>query len=616
MKHIISIGINKANGLTPLGAAVSGAKDFVQWGESQGYSTSLFTDEIKNVSQSEIFDEINKIIEAKNCEKIIIFFSGHGILKSPSQEIWLLSNAKTNPNESINLTGSIDNARTSGIPYIVFISDACRVLPNELQFTGNGSVIFPICDDTDQDCAIDVLYATRPGNPALEQNSINNSKKFGLFTKTIIDILNGTFPELIKAQNTGDSLTNYYDLSSLNSNLGYKNLTTGKWQINTINSEDSIKSIVAEKARNISISLKQNPDIRIQYQNPKPSLAEFDDGTAKKLLLSKTNQVTDKISTDKLIVEGVQDHLDNGLSPYDTNNKSFKSILQNFEAIPQSLNMYNLKSNLVKNSELIYDSRGRESFKTQTGFTIVGTKIKDIFVNGDKQIFLENNKQQIRIHPNPNFNSALIILENGYSIPVAILEGYIGTLVFEKNKLLTINYTPSRNSYKYHFFEQNENKINFVRAFIASAANEGFDYSKTFRNEFNEDGYMNYGNAGSYLRQEKSLDPSLGLYAVYAYRQEGKFKEIQSVYKYIKEENGNTIFFDVVMLAEKLPEERQRIAPFCPMISLGWAYRQRFEKYLHPSITEAANFLVPSLWTTFDKKGTEIIKRLFNENKI
>ena len=124
MKHILSIGINNTNGLTILGAAVSGAQDFDKWGKSQGYSTTLLTDETKPISQSQIFDEINKIVTARNCETLIVFFSGHGILKSPSQEVWLLSNAKNNPNESINLTGSIDNARTTGLPYIVFICDA------------------------------------------------------------------------------------------------------------------------------------------------------------------------------------------------------------------------------------------------------------------------------------------------------------------------------------------------------------------------------------------------------------------------------------------------------------------------------------------------------------
>jgi hypothetical protein len=222
MKHIISIGIDNSNGLTPLGAAVSGAKEFALWGRSQGYTTDLFVDETRRVTQSEIFDKINEIVDSRTCDQLIVFFAGHGILRSPSQEIWLLSNARGNPNESINLTGSIDNARTSGIPYIVFISDACRVLPNELQFTGNGSVIFPIIDDTDQDCAVDILYATRPGNPALEHNSKSNAKKFGLFTQALLEILKGNYPELIKANPTGNDLISYYNLDDLYANRNYK----------------------------------------------------------------------------------------------------------------------------------------------------------------------------------------------------------------------------------------------------------------------------------------------------------------------------------------------------------------------------------------------------------
>lgn len=620
MKHIISIGIDKAKGLIPLGAAVSGANEFVEWGKSQGYSTSLFIDDGKNVSQSEIFDEVNNVIENKNCEKLIIFFSGHGVLKSPSQEIWLLSNAAINPNESINLTGSIDYARTSGIPYIVFISDACRVLPTELSFTGNGSEIFPIRDDSDQDCYIDVLYATRPGNPALEQNSKNNSKKFGLLTQTIVEILKGNYPELIKVQNNKHSLIDFYDSDNLKVNISYKSLSTGKWYINTINSESSIKSIVREKARKISLKLEQSPDIRIQYQNPKPSLAEFDDGTAKNLLLSTYSEVTDGTSSDEHIVEDIQYHIKDSSyfeynSQYYGNNKNFRSILEDSNAISPMFSIDHLESNLIKNSELIYDSKGRESFETQTGFTIIGLEIKDLLANCDKQIFSENNNQQIRMFPIENSNSALIILKNGNSIPVAILNGYIGTLVFDKNQLLTVNYTPSRNNHKYNSFKRNENKINFVRAFVASAANEGLDYSKTFRNEFIEGGRFNYSDAGSYLRQEKSIDPSLGLYAVYAYMQEGKFKEIKSVYRYMQMEDGNMIF-DVAMLSNMLKNERGKLAPFCPMIAIGWAYRQKFEHFLHTGIVKASNFLVPSLWTTFDKEGTEILVRLFSENQI
>lgn len=378
--------------------------------------------------------------------------------------------------------------------------------------------------------------------------------------------------------------------------------------------EYPLKIIVSKKARDISVTLNQSPDIRIQHQNTKPYLSKFDDNTAKNLLLDANKEVKSGKKFDSDIPDRIQHNLEFGLKSINIENQSFKSILEDLGPFPGEFDAYNINSSLINNAEKIFDSKGRENFETQTGFTIVGNEIADVVVSNDiRDRFFENNREQIRIYPDEFISSALIVLRNGQSIPIAILKGYIGTLVFDKNRLLTINYTPTRNSYKYRDFEENEKEIKFVRAFIASAANEGFDYQKTFENEFNEDGGMRYDNPGSFLRREKSLDPSLGLYAVYAYMQAGKINDVKSVYRYMREESDNMLF-DVAMLSGKLKTENNRLAPFCPMLSLGWAYRNRFEEYLHPQLIEASNSLVPNLWTTFDPNGTELITRLFKEN--
>lgn len=619
MKNVISIGINNVNGLHPLRAAASGAIEFDGWAKSQGYSTNLFTDDNDNqVRINDIFDSINNIIEQRSCEQLIIFFSGHGILQSPSQEIWLLSNAKNNPNESINLTGSIDYARTSGIPYIVFISDACRILPMELQLTGNGSVIFPICEDTEQECAIDILYGTRPGNPANEYSSTVNIKKFGLFTQSILEILNGEYTRLIlNGHGGGYLLASYYDSNQLKLDLNYKSLSQGNWYITTIGIEYPLKSILNNKANSISITLNQSPDIRIQHQNTKPYISKFDDYTAKSLVLNSKKDIEFGKQFDSKNFEKIQNDLVFRLDNNENLNfRSARFIPQYLDSFSTNLEDKKNSSSLIKNAKKIFNSKGRESFETQTGFTIVGNKIEDIIVNEDKkERFYDNNTDQIRIYQDDSISSALIVLNNGHSIPIAILNGYIGTLVFDKNRLLTINYTPSKNNYKYQSFKENEKKIKFVRAFIASAANEGFDYKNTFKNEFNKDGRMRYDNAGSFLRREKSIDPSLGLYAVYAFMQAGKINDVKSVYNYMREESDKMLF-DVAMLSGMLKVEYKRLAPFCPMLSLGWAYRNRFEEFLHPKLQEASSFLVPNLWTTFDVNGTEILKTLFKSNII
>ncbi|MEB2777461.1 caspase family protein [Algoriphagus sp. D3-2-R+10] len=625
MKFVISIGVNNVKGLPTLGAAASGAIEFDTWAKSQGYKTKIFTDlEDTQVSQNDIFNEINRIVEEKTCEMLIIFFSGHGILRSPNQEVWLLSNAKNNPNESINLTGSIDYARTTGIPYIVFISDACRILPAELQFTGNGSVIFPIYDDNNHECAIDVLYATRPGSPANEYNSLVNSEKFGLFTQSILEILNGKYPETIWPKLEGESnLLNFYDANSLIKDSKYKQLKNGEWVIDTVKMENPLKSIVKKKASDINITLYQNPDIRIQHQSPKPYLSRFDDSEAKNLIL-----VTTKLLQNQ---KGVQNQkglhhedeeiffetIDRGSgSGSKKSKKAFKeSAFKKRMSSVEKIQMLEGNPRLLKNAEIIHKSNKKNIYKIHTGFTIVGTKIADVLVRGNnRRLSFENDRQEVRVDHNES-KSALLILENGQSIPVAILEDFIGTVVFHKDRLLTINYTPCEGSYRYYEFEDNREKINLVRSYIASAANEGFDYQKAFENEFTETGHIKYDNPGSFLRMEKSLDPSLGLYAVYAYMQAGKIKDINSVFKYMNNESEDLIF-DVAMLSGNLNLENVKLAPFCPMLSLGWAYRNRFEQYLLPDILEASKHLEPNLWTTFNENGTDLISKLFKQNKI
>lgn len=54
------------------------------------------------------------------------------------------------------------------------------------------------------------------------------------------------------------------------------------------------------------------------------------------------------------------------------------------------------------------------------------------------------------------------------------------------------------------------------RNLVAIAANNGFNYEDAFKKiDFAK---LGYDDAGSFLRYGKALDPSLGLYAAYAFR--------------------------------------------------------------------------------------------------
>ena len=90
---------------------------------------------------------------------------------------------------------------------------------------------------------------------------------------------------------------------------------------------------------------------------------------------------------------------------------------------------------------------------------------------------------------------------------LAVLPGFIGTIVVEDNRVVTVNYTPSRYTEKYCEYIQVKEEVDKRRAFVAVAALNG-----SFRIADNQ-----AFEGARYLRMLKSLDPTLGLYAAYAY---------------------------------------------------------------------------------------------------
>src|SRR5262249_28533899 len=123
-------------------------------------------------------------------DQLLVYFAGHGILKSAYWEQWLLSDANNDPNEAVNLESSIKYGRNSRIPHLVFVSDACRSLttdPNLSQV--DGSIIFPTKPPqrTQKRPEVDTFYATAPGDTSLEVPAPQASGAYrALFTEVLL----------------------------------------------------------------------------------------------------------------------------------------------------------------------------------------------------------------------------------------------------------------------------------------------------------------------------------------------------------------------------------------------------------------------------------------------
>jgi hypothetical protein len=111
------------------------------------------------------------------------------------------------------------------------------------------------------------------------------------------------------------------------------------------------------------------------------------------------------------------------------------------------------------------------------------------------------------------------------------------------------------------------------------------------------------------VRVAKGLDPTLGLYASYAYSEADLREEIISILRFMKDDLGSNLF-DVAMLARKIssaPPFEIPVVPFCPMLTQGWNLLRARNILLPPALADAQDDLEGGLWTTFNPRRTQFI---------
>jgi hypothetical protein len=552
-KAAVIIGVDKTGGgLTKLNAAASGAEALAAWARGEKFEVELITDKNNgSVSISQIKASIRKFVDPPVYSQLIIYFAGHGILGGPNLEVWLLSGAPNDTNEAVNVRSSIELARACPFAHIVFVSDACRSAPTGLLTNVVGSDIFPNRPWPNTSPEIDRFYATVPGNPAYEvpaQEAITSYR--GLFTSCIIDGLTNEQEQVVEM---------------------WADPPPKRWVIPSWTLRAYLTKAVPQAAAKVSIALNQPIQVIVE-SHPPACLVECP--APKKRLLVEAQ------------------------APKDYNIYAPKgAVAAALEGGPKDLRMADAINRLLS-------AKGRESFETRTGFTIVGTNVRRaIAYNRDIDIFVENGANQVRVHGDNDAKaskSLLLEFESGSGTIVAILSGFIGTIVVEDERVVNVNYIPSRGAKFYQGYLDEIDQIERIRAYIAIAAREGiFDVKP--------DSAIDTAN---YLRQYKSLDPTLGIYAAYAYSQVGAIHSVRSVHSYMAE-NG-PVPFDVTLLARLFPDDGNinsgNVAPFCPMLTQGWALLGPYLPRLQAEIQEARRHLVPSLWTTLQPKGLNLLR--------
>ena len=125
------------------------------------------------------------------------------------------------------------------------------------------------------------------------------------------------------------------------------------------------------------------------------------------------------------------------------------------------------------------------------------------------------------------------------------------------------------------------------------------------------------------MQYAKGLDPTLAIYAAYAYDNLQRRKIIQEMSSYMRNDLGAR-FFDIAALAGELRDaggtyvagsDPQVMSPF-PMLAQGWGYLSALSISLPKSLSDLRSALTPSLWTSFDEAGVKVLQSALDKGEI
>lgn len=590
-KTAIVIGINNTERMPPLAGAVLGAKEFATWATSQQFHVELHTDEHQEVKFDEVYASVDKVIRSRKCKTLIIFFAGHGRWKGVGTETWLLSRT-SGPAQGIEVYPSSLLATGSGIPHVIFISDACRsVITDPIITNMSAQPLFSFMQSS-VDTKIDLMFSCLPSEASYEtQPGSNGSKAFGVYTNLVLSGLNGNVDEIKTALPPSKGIRKLVvDGNKLHEYL---------WKVLPLE--------VAKHDPNAS----QRPHSQIGSRLPKQYLAEFNDDTYK----------PDPTPTERGVSENVMQYVREGLVvqryPFmlddDLNEKKALEALLgadprfdpreyfNFKQQTREIVSWMAASPRQGANLLIYES---SDLSTMSDYSLHVTRPhisseKD-FVSGSshlKTIIRHLDDLHTFIGTTENRDQHLLLSLNDSSmVLLPMLKNFISKLWMREQKVMHISFQPTALHEKYSGYldqyEQIENRISLMISVAHTGANRPL--LSTDAKELLAD----------YLRRGKAFDPVLGVYAAYMYAQAGLKNDVISVYRYMLEEE-EPVLFDVQILAMLLgarvsrPQDDEILRTGYPVLTQGWQHIPKEVLIFRPDLKKLYHSLIPGLWTTF-----------------
>lgn len=601
----IFIGVDRTGNLHALKDAAAGARRMRDWAVHKGTiaeaDAKLITDaDGGKVRPEQIYDAIKEIIDGPGVDQLIVYYAGHGVNINRG-EMWLLSDAPERASAAVNVRGSVELARYCGIPHVVLFSDACRVAPEGIQAQSvTGQEIFPNNGAGDRAKPVDQFFACLLGKTAAEIQDPTTAVDHytALYTEELIATLSGDRGTALETA-AGDSMR-YVRPRALERHL-----------------ETAIPQIV--NARDLAAKVNQNPDaiitsddhwlVRFDLPREPPRMG----GAAPAAPPSESESESAPAPPAPSPSPAGPPTSLRGLS-----STLFRSAVgQRPDDFDEQLRLATAApvasvGQMARGIERIAQPFGPDHFETQCGIKVRGPRIVEALASRATVELFRDTGSVVRVDRTDGAAASVLLrFENGTGTVIPAIPDFIAALTFDDDELVDVAYEPSANTGRWDLYKERVAELRALRAVAASASQHG-----RFRLD-REDAE----ETARKMQYAKGLDPTLAIYAAYAYHDNGlqPVERISQMINWLGNDIG-AIFFDLALLGRKLLDKPvlpdDRIVPFTPLLSQGWALLRANRMQLHPALAGIESTVRESLWSLYDAQGVDMLAHALQTREV
>lgn len=575
----VLIGVSRAGDLPALQAVGTGLAVMERWAQDQGMARDavvvLSDVDDGQVDSAAVFRAVAAMTGYPGLRQLMVYFAGHGV-NNGQNEFWLLSGAPANPNEAVNVAASAVLAERCGVPHVVLVSDACRTAPVGIQALAvSGSVIFPNQPPQDPRGRVDQFYACVLGEPAYEIADPQDAARAyrSVYTDILGQCLTGRHPAA---------------LTPVVENGAAVDLVR-PWPL-----KRALPDLVTARLRDLGVylQLSQTPDARIDSDPDQAWISRLIPvagrgtrgggrrGTGRPG--SGPAAPTDLGSAARdAIMAAAGAHTAPALrrargGPW----RDGSGAAPRVDAIGE-----------LRSATGVLRSRfGPAHYETRTGFKLRGAAVTRVSASPGFEVVDGTLVRAARPATEPVTDVLLEFSPGGCAVLPALLD-YVCAVTFDGGQLVDVTYEPTDFSNRWSRYQERIDEVRELHAAVGAASRLGV-LTSLRPSEVPE--------LAARVRDLTDLDPSLAVYAAYAWHDHGRRDLTRELHQSLLDRLG-TSFFDVGLLASLAtggPVDAATSAPAHPLLTRGWALTAAAPPGAVLA-TLAASSRLPSLWTLF-----------------